>query len=1678
MKTRWPIFSIAVLFAFLTSIGLRAEERPRVFKAGAAVVDITPTQFPVYVDGNFTERIATKAFDTLHVRSVVLDDGTSRIAIAVVDTCMMPRELIDRAKDIATKETGIPTDKMLVSATHTHEAPAAMGCLGTRPDKNYAEWLPGKIAEAIITATKNLQPARVGWAAIDDWDHTFNRRWLRRSDKMLSDPFGQKNIRANMHPGYQNADTTGPSGPVDPGLTVVAVQTLNGKPLALLANYSQHYFGTAPLSADYFGLFAKHIAKCLSVESGDGPGFVGIMSQGTSGDLARMDYSSTAQKSAMAMDMYAAGVAEKAFEAYKTIVYRDWVPLAMAESKLTLKYRVPDEQRLEWARKMIATFEGRIPKNQPEIYAQEALRLHDKQQTELKLQAVRIGDLGITAIPNEVYCITGLKLKAQSPFPITFNMALANGAEGYIPPTEQHKLGGYTTWPARTAGLEVEAEPKIVEAVLSLLETVSGQKRRAIVDEHGTYAKAVLDSKPAAYWRLNDIVIAKALDATGNGRDAKYEDGVALYLHGPENAAFSGTKINRAVHFAGGRMRFDAAAVGEKYSVEFWFWNPFPDDVRAVTGYLFSNGPDGDKQCPGDHLGIGGTYKADSKGKLFLFNGNAADEMLAGKTVLGLKQWHHVVLARDGKKAVVYLDGNKEPEISGDIAVTRGDLRSPIYFGGRSDNFTNFEGKLDEIALYDKVLSADEASAHYRISGMEPPKVAKPRVDTPALSPEESLKTIHIRDGYEVELVAAEPLVKSPVAFDWDGQGRLWVVEMADYPMGMDGKGKRGGRVRMLEDTKGTGVYDKSTLFADGLNFPNGILTWRDGVLVTAAPDILYLRDTDGDGKADEIKPILSGFPEGNQQLRVNGLRWGLDNWVHCGNGGHHGNYNTGTKITSPLTHQSTHLGARDFSFRPDSGDFEPQSGPTQFGRNRDDWGNWFGVQNSRPIWHYVMQDHYLRRNPFVAPPNPIVNLFAELNPRVYPASAPGKRYHSFEHAFRFTSACAAVIERGNLFNDGLRHAFMCEPVSNLVQHVILNDDGVSFTSHRDGTEKDLDFFASEDPWCRPVMVRSGPDGALYVADMYRFMIEHPDWLPKNGRDELLPFYREGENAGRIYRIYPKGKRPAAIPRLDALSNTELAQRLGDPNGWVRDRAQMMLLWRGARDVVPELTLMATEDIRLLARLHATCALDGLAALKAETVAALLADKDPRMRTQALRLSEKFADDAVIAASVKLAGDDDAKVRLQLACTLGEWKDARAGAALAKLLARDSNNVHIAGAIYSSALPHLTTLAAAPEVARGDWRTPPVTPLLQSALGASDGLSLTALLNAIQPPGEADTKLPLHRYAVWLELLAARGTTADTVCAKLNDAPLRKTIDALDALSAKALERLQKESLSATDKGACGTIVALTPRLGNAALELFQRWLATGAAFEDQELAVTLIARMKRAETPEILLRDWKRRTPALRNEILDALMSSEAWTMALLKAVKDGAVPTSSFDGQRQARMRQHSSAKVKAAAASAFQNIVTAERQAVIEKFKPALALEGDAVRGKATFATLCIACHRKDGVGKEIGPDLRSVVQHPPEELLVSILDPNAVIVPGYVAWNCKLKTGEYLYGILATETATSVSFKLSDESVRTILRSDIADLRCTQTSLMPEGLETSLTPQALADLIRYIKTPEQK
>ena len=687
------------ILALLLLLGFLPTSASAEFRAGAATIDVSPIKFPVIVNGGFLNNTADSVKTPLHARALVLDDGHLRIAIAVVDTCMMPRELIDAAKRNAAKRTGIPTTRMMVSATHTHSAPSCMGALGTDADSDYVPYLTERLADAIVAADARLEPARGGWAVTDASEFTAVRRWIRRPDRIDTDPFGNKTVRANMHAAQNWDNVTGPSGPEDPALSMIAIQSRDGRPLAILANFSMHYFSAAPVSADYFGLFCKGL-KSRVQKPGDHPPFVGLLSHGCSGDIWRRDYAKSPAERGddTSIEHYTAGLLNLAITAYDGIEYRDDLDLAMAETRLPLRFRVPDAERLDWARRLMSEMDGRLPANRTEVYAREQIILHERQSTKVVVQAIRIGDIGVATTPTETYALTGLKLKLQSPLEKTMVLDLANGGDGYIPPPEQHVLGGYNTWPARSAGLEISAEPKICETALQLLERTSGKPRRVFQQSRGTEARRILATNPAAYWRLDDFAGPAARDSSPGGHDGIYEPGVVFFLPGPRSELFcTDGEQNRAAHFAGGRLRSRIPGLGDRYSVSLWFWNGMPVDVRPITGWMFSRGHDHGPDINGDHLGLSGT--GGDPGRLVFLHGDDGTKPLAGRTPIARWTWNHAHLVRDGSSVRVYLNGATQPEIDTKVPADTAPPSDQFFFGGRNDNDSNWEGRLDEIAV-------------------------------------------------------------------------------------------------------------------------------------------------------------------------------------------------------------------------------------------------------------------------------------------------------------------------------------------------------------------------------------------------------------------------------------------------------------------------------------------------------------------------------------------------------------------------------------------------------------------------------------------------------------------------------------------------------------------------------------------------------------------------------------------------------------------------------------------------------------------------------------------------------------------------------------------------------------------------------------------------------------------
>lgn len=681
------------------------------FRAGAAVVDVSPISFPVTVNGGMTSRTADKVVTPVNARAIVMAQGDREVALVVVDSCMMPRFLLDEAKAMAASRTGIPRDRIMISATHTHTAPASMSCLGTDADPEYQAYLRIKLVEAIETARSNLRPAQAGFGVIDAADYMAIRRWIRRPDRIENDPFGNPTVRANMHAGRNWDDVTGPSGPEDPDLTLISLRSTDGEPIAVLANLSMHYFsGPEAISADYFGLFSDGLQRRIGDSAGDdssgppggppggSPGVVGIMSHGCSGDIWRLDYTKQTppEFETITIDDYTSGLLDLAMEAYRGIEYQENPKLEMAETRLNLRYRVPDAERLQWAREIVEQMGDRLPLTTEEVYAREQLYLHQWQSGEVVVQAIRVGDIGIATTPTETYALTGMKIKNLSPLAHTMVIELANGGDGYIPPPEQHVLGGYNTWPARSAGLEVAAEPKIAEAAVRMLEQVAGSDRKEYRQSVGSAAESILASGPIAYWRMDEMAGPRARDVSGNDRDGIYEPGVVFFLDGPDPDSFTrGGEVNRAAHFAGGRMRARVGDLPREYSVSMWIWNGMPTDGRGVTGWFYSRGVDFARPPHCEQLGLGGTDG--HAGKLILRVGS--EEIIGGKTEIPRWTWNHVRMVRDASSIRVHLNGDATPEIETEVVGIAPRWADEFFFGGSSEGVANWEGRIDEVVI-------------------------------------------------------------------------------------------------------------------------------------------------------------------------------------------------------------------------------------------------------------------------------------------------------------------------------------------------------------------------------------------------------------------------------------------------------------------------------------------------------------------------------------------------------------------------------------------------------------------------------------------------------------------------------------------------------------------------------------------------------------------------------------------------------------------------------------------------------------------------------------------------------------------------------------------------------------------------------------------------------------------
>lgn len=449
-------------------------------RAGAATEDITPKQWPLHIRGGFVPPLVHAAHDPLHSRAIVLEDGAIRLAIVVVDNCLIDRKELDEAKERATKASGIPIHRMLIAATHTHSAPFSNASNGTPEELAYREQMIQGIADSIVQAAQKLQPARIGWQGQDLTDEVFNRRWFLKPGTMPMNPFGSTNDIVKMNPGAGRPNLINPAGPTDPEVSILSIQDNSGRPMGLLANYSLHYVGSIPgnqVSADYFGEFARLMAVRLR-RSPSRDGFVGILSNGTSGDINNIDFSGRRppREPFEQIRIVAGKVADSAYWAYQKTRHSDQVSIDMIERILPLQVRRPTPEDLTRSRRYLELGNSKEVPSLGLAYARRILDLAEGPDTiEAKIQVIRIGDLAICTFPFETFVEIGLRLKDQSPFEDTFIMELANGAYGYLPTREQHAFGGYETWMG-TSRVQFDANEILEKNLLEMMHELKARQ--------------------------------------------------------------------------------------------------------------------------------------------------------------------------------------------------------------------------------------------------------------------------------------------------------------------------------------------------------------------------------------------------------------------------------------------------------------------------------------------------------------------------------------------------------------------------------------------------------------------------------------------------------------------------------------------------------------------------------------------------------------------------------------------------------------------------------------------------------------------------------------------------------------------------------------------------------------------------------------------------------------------------------------------------------------------------------------------------------------------------------------------------------------------------------------------------------------------------------------------------
>lgn len=971
-----------------------------------------------------------------------------------------------------------------------------------------------------------------------------------------------------------------------------------------------------------------------------------------------------------------------------------------------------------------------------------------------------------------------------------------------------------------------------------------------------------------------------------------------------------------------------------------------------------------------------------------------------------------------------------------------------------------------------------------------------PRI--PALSPQDSMRSIRVPEEYRLELAAAEPEIRDPVAMSFDENGRMYVVEMCDYS---EQDTESLGAIRLLEDRDHDGRYETSTLFASNLSWPTGVLCYDGGVFVAAAPDIWFLKDTNGDGKSDIQTKVLSGFGRNNVQGLLNSFCWGIDNRIYCQVS------SSGATVVQPSKPDVAplNLNGRDFSFDPKTMQLRPESGGGQHGMSFDDFGRRFTCHNSDHLQMYLYDDQYITANSNVPlPPSrlsiaadgPQANVF-RLSP-VEPwrnvrtrlrvsNQATGPIEGGGRAAGYFTSGTGVTIVRGNAFSDDLKGmAIIGDVGSNIVHRKRLSESGVAMVGER--VDKESELIAATDIWFRPVQFANAPDGTLYIADLYREVIEHPKSLPEEIKKHLD--LTSGRDRGRIYRLVPNGYQQPPAPELGRATIDQLIATLEHPNGWHRDTASRLLYERlaGRRDVqvspksIDALDSIASSSAFPPARLHALGVLASIGAGQGRgVIQAALQDSHPRIREWAIRWNETTKKEWLTLAFPSLVQDPDPRVRLQLALSLNRFslpESERLTVALG-LLALASDDRWLQAASLNAIGPN--GLSAWKRLQSGQGR---------GAGQGGEGISevplpvwqTIAMLAGQQTPVESWTELETillsmdqetHQRQACIGLLKALQQRIPDIAART--VALSK-LTGLNAACAKLISesrtRCLDSSLAIADRTEAIDIVSIEQLPED--IVLLAGLLNQREPQPVQQAVTKALMQYPSPDVATVLLDAWPSLSPRMRSLASDVLFSRAAWIETLLGRAGQGGFAINELEPAKIASLRNHPNASVQKLADSVLKAQPTSNRQEVLTKYRAALTMPGSTERGKQAFAKVCAACHRLDGVGYELAPSLASYQFRGSEAILQNVIEPNREVNPQYLSYTIVTVDERIVTGMILEETATSVTLVRGENLSETVDRSNIAEIKSSKVSLMPEGIETQLELQGMADLLSYLQS----